>query len=155
MNTGKRADDEPADQRDRPVWGGRSAMPGAGGLTRIAAAAANSARGLKHGAASEAAIRQELALLALALPVSFFIASSFWVGVALIASLLVMLMVEYLNSAIESLCDHVTPQKHEAIRITKDLASAGSLFSQLLAGLIWLAALAERLGLVGEAGLMP
>ncbi len=80
MSTEKRADDEPADQRDRPVWGGRSAMPGAGGLTRIAAAAANSARGLKHGFASEAAIRQELALLALALPVSFFVASSFWVG---------------------------------------------------------------------------
>ena len=149
MSTGNPGEDEPADQRDRPVWGGRSAMPGAGGLARIAAAAANSARGLKQGFASEAAIRQELALLALALPVSFLIASSFWVGVALIASLLVMLMAEFLNSAIESLCDHVTPEKHEAIRITKDLSSAGSFFSQLLAGLIWLAAIAERLGIIG------
>ena len=152
MSTGNRNKDEPEDLRDRPVWGGRSAMPGAGGLTRILAAAANSLSGLKHGFASEAAIRQELALLALALPVSFFIASSFWVGVALIASLLVMLMAEFLNSAIESLCDHVTPQKHEAIRITKDLSSAGAFFSQLLAGLVWLAAIAERLGLIGQAG---
>ena len=45
---------------------------------------------------------------------------------------LVMLMAEFLNTAIESLCDHVTPQKHETIRITKDLSSAGSFFSQLL-----------------------
>ena len=51
MDTDKQGDDRPAGSRDRPVWGSRSAMPGAGGLTRIAAAAANSARGLKQGAA--------------------------------------------------------------------------------------------------------
>lgn len=149
MSAENRDKDEPADSRQRPVWSGQSAMPGAGGLARIAAAAANSAHGLKQGFASEAAIRQELALLALALPVSYFLASSFWVGVALIASLLVVLMAEFLNTAIENLCDHVTPDKHEAIRITKDLASAGVFFSLLLAGLVWLAAIAERLGLIG------
>ena len=149
MDTENRDKDEPEDSRQRPVWSGQSAMPGAGGLARIAAATVNSARGLKHGFAGEAAIRQEIALLVLALPVSFFIASSFWVGVALIASLLVVLIAEFLNTAIESLCDHVTPQKHEAIRITKDLASAGIFFSLLLAGLVWLAAIAERLGFIG------
>ena len=142
MNTDKR-------DEERPRWSSQSAMPGAGGLKRIAAAVANSAHGLKQGFASEAAIRQELALLALALPVSYFVASSFWVGVALIASLLVVLIAEFLNTAIESLCDHVTPEKHEAIRIIKDLSSAGALFSQLLAGLVWLAAIAERLGVIG------
>jgi len=149
MDTDKRGEDRPEGSNGRQQWSGQSAMPGAGGLKRIAAAAANSARGLRQGFASEAAIRQELALLALALPASFFIASSLWVGVALIASLLLMLMAEFLNSAIESLCDHVTQQKHEAIRITKDLSSAGAFFSQLLAGLVWLAAIAQRFGLFG------
>jgi diacylglycerol kinase (ATP) len=143
MDTDKSDDDKPAGSNNR------SAMTGAGGLARIAAATANSARGIKQGFASEAAIRQELALLALALPLSFFVASTFWVGIALIASLLVVLIAEFLNSAVESLSDHVTPQKHEAIRITKDLASAGVFFSLLLAGLVWFAAIAERLGLIG------
>ncbi len=149
MSTGNRGEDEPEDRRGRPQRSSQSALPGAGGLARIAAAAVNSASGLKHGFANEAAIRQELALLALALPVSFFIASSFWVGIALIASLLVVLMAEFLNTAIESLSDHVTPEMHEEIRVTKDLASAGVFFSLLLAGLVWLAAIAERLGLIG------
>jgi diacylglycerol kinase (ATP) len=149
MDTDKRGDDRPAGSDERPQWSGQSAMPGAGGLARIVAAAANSANGLKQGFASEAAIRQELALLALALPVSYFLASSFWVAIALIASLLVVLIAEFLNTAIENLCDHVTPDRHDAIRITKDLASAGIFFSLLLAGLVWLAAIAERLGLIG------
>jgi len=92
MDTDEHREDRPAGSDERPQWSGQSAMPGAGGLKRIAAAAANSANGLKQGFASEAAIRQELALLALALPVSYFLASSFWVGVALIASLLVVRM---------------------------------------------------------------
>lgn len=155
MGTENRGKQEPEDSRHRSDRNDRSAKPGADGLSRIVAAAANSANGLKQGFASEAAIRQELALLALALPVSFFIASSFWVGVALIASLLVVLMAEFLNTAVENLCDHVTPQEHEAIGVTKDLASAGVFFSLLLAGLVWLAAIAERLGLIGEAGMTP
>ncbi len=52
-----------------------------------------------------------------------------------------MLSIEFLNTAIERLCNHIQPEKHEAIRITKDLASAGVFFSLLLAALIWGAAL--------------
>jgi len=64
--------------------------------------------------------------------------------VALAGSVLFVLSIEFLNTAIERLCDHIEPKRHEAIRITKDLASAGVFFSLVLAGLIWVAALWER-----------
>jgi len=64
--------------------------------------------------------------------------------VALIASLLFVLSVEFMNTAIERLCNHIQPGKHEAIRITKDLASAAMFFALTLAGIVWLAALWAR-----------
>ena len=124
----------------------QSAMPGAGGLARIASAAANSLRGLKEGVRSEAAIKQEVILFLIAIPLAFMIATNIWVWVAMMASLLVVLLTEFLNTAVERLCNHVTPQRHEAIRVTKDLASAGVFFSLTLAALVWGVALLERLG---------
>ena len=122
----------------------RSALPGKGGLARIAAALWNSLRGLQEGLATESAIKQEVAIACLLLPLSFFIARDVWTWVALIASLLFVLSIEFLNTAIERLCNHIQPDKHEAIRITKDLASAGVFFSLVLAALVWGAALWAR-----------
>lgn len=134
------------------VYGNRrrqAALPGQGGLARIAEAAANSARGLREGLLTEAAVKQEAALLAAGLPLSFVVATSVWVWLALVASLFLVLMAEFLNTAIERLCNHVTPERHEAIRVTKDLASAGVFFALVLAGLVWAVALLARFGLVG------
>jgi diacylglycerol kinase (ATP) len=122
----------------------RSALPGKGGLARIAAAFWNSLRGLQEGLGTESAIKQEVAIACLLLPVSFFVARDVWTWVALIASLLFVLSVEFMNTAIERLCNHIEPSKHEAIRITKDLASAAVFFSLILAGIVWIAALWTR-----------
>jgi diacylglycerol kinase (ATP) len=122
----------------------RSALPGRGGLARIAAAFWNSLRGLQEGLATESAIKQEVAIALVLLPLSFFIARDVWTWVALVASLLFVLSIEFLNTAIERLCNHIQPEKHEAIRITKDLASAGVFFSLLLAALVWGVALWMR-----------
>jgi diacylglycerol kinase (ATP) len=122
----------------------RSALPGRGGLARIASAFWNSLRGLQEGLATESAIKQEVAIAVLLLPLSFFIARDIWTWVALVASLLFVLSIEFLNTAIERLCNHIQPEKHEAIRITKDLASAGVFFSLLLAALVWVSALWMR-----------
>ena len=127
----------------------RHALPGRGGLTRIAASALNSLRGMREGLATEAAVKQETAIAVLGLIVSPLVASNLWTWVALVGSLCFVLTVEYLNTALERLCNHVTPERHEAIRITKDLASAAVFFALLLAGLIWAAALGETLGLIG------
>jgi len=118
-------------------------------LARIVAATQNSIRGLVEGFATESAIKQEVVIAAIAIPLSFFIAGNFWIWLALIASLLFVLSVEFMNTAIERLCNHVQPEKHDAIRVTKDLASAAVFFALLLAGLVWLAALVDRLGIFG------
>lgn len=127
----------------------KSAVPGAGGLARIGAAAMNSLRGLQEGLRTEAAIKQEMALLVVGIPLAALLATSLWVWAALVGSLLFVLMTEFLNTAVERLCNHVTPQRHEAIRVTKDLASGGVFFALALAALVWGVALVDRFGLIG------
>ena len=124
----------------------QAALPGRGGLARIRAAFWHTIGGLREGLSSEAAIKQEVAVALIALPLSFFIATDLWTWVALIGSLFLLLAIEFLNTAIERLCNHVEPEKHDAIRVTKDLASAGVFFAIALTGLIWIAAVLARLG---------
>lgn len=106
----------------------------------------NSWRGLLHGIRTERAVRLEFALLLLGLPLSFVLGETLWIGVALLASLLLMLAAEFLNTAIEKLCDHLHPAHHPAIGTVTDLASAGAFLAQALAALVWIAALVDRLG---------
>jgi diacylglycerol kinase (ATP) len=129
--------------------GAQAALPGRGGLGRIFAATLNSARGLREGLLTEAAVKQEVALAVVLLPISFFVATNVWVWLALVASVLFVLVVEFLNTAVERLCNHVTPERHEAIRVTKDLASTAVFFALFLAGLVWLVALLDRFSLIG------
>jgi len=124
----------------------QSAMPGRGGITRIWAAFRNTVGGLREGLTTEAAIKQEVAIAVIGLPLSFLIATNLWVWVALVGSLIILLAIEFLNTAIERLCDHIQPEKHDDIRIIKDLGSAAVFFAILFAGLIWIAALLDRFG---------
>nr|WP_210329098.1 diacylglycerol kinase [Methylorubrum zatmanii] len=104
----------------------------------------NSWRGLVFGARTERAIRLELALLALGLPAALLLGGGLWVRVALLVSLLLMLGAEFLNTAVEKLCDHLHPDRHARIGIVKDLASAGAFLTQVIAALIWVTALIDR-----------
>lgn len=118
--------------------------PVKGGLGRIWHSFLNSMRGLQEGLATESSIKQEMGIAGLGLVLSLFIATDLWTWVALVGSMLLVLSVEFLNTAIERLCDHLHPERHEAIRVTKDLASAGVFFAMMLCGLVWLAALWMR-----------
>lgn len=120
------------------------ALPGKGGLARIGAAFWNTVGGFREGLKTEAAIKQEAAIAIVALPVSFLIASNVWIWVALMGSLILLLAAEFLNTAIERLCNHLHPEKHDAIKVTKDLASAGVFCVIALAGLVWIAAIVSR-----------
>jgi diacylglycerol kinase (ATP) len=124
----------------------QAAMPGRGGIARIWAAFWNTVGGLREGLSTEAAIKQEAAIALIAFPLSFFVAKDPWTWVALVGSLLFLLAVEFLNTAIERLCNHVQPELHAAIRVTKDLGSAAVFFAILLAALVWIAALLARFG---------
>src|SRR5262249_25530493 len=97
---------------------------------------------------SEEAFRQELVVFVIALPVAFFIATTFWRWLLLVGILVLILIVELLNTAIEKLADRITRATEPAIRQIKDMGSAAVGLSILLAAVIWLAALAERLGLL-------
>jgi diacylglycerol kinase (ATP) len=130
-------------KRKRAAAKAATAVPNEG-LGRIWRAFLNSMRGLREGLLTESAIRQEMAIAALGLVLSFFVARDVWTWVALVASMLLVLSVEFLNTAIERLCDRVHPDRHEAIRITKDLASAGVFFTLVLCGMVWLVALWMR-----------
>jgi diacylglycerol kinase (ATP) len=124
----------------------QAALPGRGGLARIGAAFRHTIGGLREGLSTEAAIKQEVAVALVAFPLSFLIATNLWIWVALIGSLLLLLATEFLNTAIERLCNHIQPEKHDAIRVTKDLASAGVFFAIALVALIWIAAVLARFG---------
>jgi diacylglycerol kinase (ATP) len=116
-------------------------------LQRLVKAFWNTCAGFGYAYKSEQAIRQEIFLLFMALPLSFVIAPGIWQAVAMIASLLLLLAVELLNTCAEKLCDHVTPALHPQIKIIKDMGSAAVFCATWIAGLVWLAAIAQRLGL--------
>ena len=108
----------------------------------------NSWAGLKAAARSEAAFREELIALAVSVPLAFFITPLAWKRLALIGVVLLLLVVELLNTAIEKLSDHVTPAQHPDIGRIKDMASAAVGVALAMAGLAWLLAIAEWLGLI-------
>lgn len=117
-------------------------------MLRLLRATLNSWNGLRAAAQSEEAFRQELVVFVLAVPAAFLIATDTWRWVALIGVIVLLMVVELLNTAIEKLSDHVTPDNHPAIGRIKDMASAAVGLSLLLAVLVWLVAFAERFGLI-------
>ena len=117
-------------------------------MLRLLKATLNSWNGLRAAVQTEAAFRQELVALVLAVPAAFLVAADAWWRVSLIAVVVLLMVVELLNTAIEKLSDHVTPHHHDAIGRIKDMGSAAVGLSLLLAGFVWLAALALRMGLL-------
>jgi diacylglycerol kinase (ATP) len=117
-------------------------------VNRLFSATRNSLRALADGIRTEAAIREEAIVLVLAVPIGFVLAPSLAWYVAMITALLVLLAIEFLNTAIEKLSDHVTPEQHPDIRRIKDFGSAAVFCALCLAGLVWLVAIAMRFGFV-------
>ena len=114
-------------------------------MQRILQATLNTLNGLRAAASSEAAFRQELIALAIAVPLALVIATDLWMRVALIGVVLAVLIVELLNTAIEKLADRVTLEHDPMIGRVKDMGSAAVGLTLLLAGLVWLVALWERI----------
>ena len=115
-------------------------------MKRIFSATINSLRAIGFGFRREPALREEMILLVAGLLLGVVVAPSVAWYVAMIGALLVLLSIEFLNTAIEKLSDHVTPEHHIQIGRIKDYGSAGVFCGICLAGLIWLAALALRYG---------
>lgn len=114
-------------------------------MNRIVAAFFNSMRAFRKAIGTETAVRQEFFLLVAGFVLTPFVAASLSHAAALIGSLLFVLAIELLNTAIEKLADHVTPERHETIGYVKDLGSAAVFCALALAALLWGAALIDRI----------
>ncbi|MHA7879351.1 MAG: diacylglycerol kinase [Saccharospirillum sp.] len=123
--------------------------PKARGIRRIINASRYSHQGLVSALTHEAAFRQEVALLVIGLPLAFWLSDTLSQAALLIASLLLVLVVELLNSAIEALVDRVSTRNHELSGRAKDMGSAAVMLTLLLAATLWGAAAWQKWALVG------
>jgi diacylglycerol kinase (ATP) len=106
-------------------------------MTRLIAAFFNSMRGLAWAFRHESAVRQEVIGLGIALPLAAFLAQDAITFIILIGAVLLLLAVELLNTALEKLADHITPERHPQIGIVKDLGSAAVFAMLLLNLMLW------------------
>jgi diacylglycerol kinase (ATP) len=117
-------------------------------MERLLRATVNTWHGLLAAARSEEAFRQELVALVLAVPLAFVVADAAWKRLALIGVVVLVLVVELLNTAIEKLADRVNLAIDPQIGRVKDMGSAAVGLALLIAAAAWLLALAERAGLI-------
>jgi diacylglycerol kinase (ATP) len=113
--------------------------PGKTGLARLIDATSFSLKGISACWLNEAAFRQEVLLVAILLPLSFWVAASVEQWLLLVLPLLLLLIVELLNSAVENIVDRIGHDPHELSGRAKDMGSAAVLICLLLAGLSWAA----------------
>ncbi len=114
------------------------------GLDRVLHAAGYSWNGLRTAYRNESAFRQETVLAVLLIPTAFWLGRS-WVETALLAgSVLLVMIVELLNSAIEAAIDRISFELHDLSKLAKDFGSAAVMLALLLCGGIWAAALWQR-----------
>jgi diacylglycerol kinase (ATP) len=113
------------------------------GLNRIWHAAGYSLEGLRAGW-NEKAFRQEAVAAMVLLPLSIWLGRS-WIEVALLAgSVVIVMIVELLNTGIETAIDRIGPEWHDLSKRAKDMGSAAVLLALLLCIGIWAAALFQR-----------
>lgn len=114
------------------------------GIDRVIHAFGYSMQGLKAGM-HEPAFKQEAYLAVVLIPLAFHLGDT-WVETSLLAgSVVFVLIVELLNTGLESAIDRVGPQWHDLSKRCKDLGSAAVLLSILLCMGVWLAALVMKL----------
>lgn len=107
------------------------------GLRRIVRATRSTIAGLSGAVRREAAFRQELLLAVILIPLGFFLGQSGVERAVLIGSVIVLLVVELLNTAVEETVDRVSTELHEGSRRAKDLASAAVGLSLLSVVVVW------------------
>ncbi len=114
------------------------------GLDRMIHAAGYSIEGLRAGW-KETAFRQEAIAAVVLVPLAFWLGRS-WVETALLAgTVLLVMIVELLNTGIETAIDRIGPEWHDLSKRAKDMGSAAVLLSLVLCAGVWIAALVQRI----------
>ncbi|ELY3771652.1 diacylglycerol kinase [Cronobacter dublinensis] len=115
------------------------------GLTRIIKAAGYSWKGLSAAWKNEAAFRQEAVAVIAAIIIACWLDVDPMTRVILISSVMLVMIVEILNSAIEAVVDRIGPEFHELSGRAKDMGSAAVLMSIILALVVWVTLLWQHL----------
>ncbi len=114
------------------------------GLTRVLRAFGNSLKGFRGAFREEAAFRQELALAVIVIPLGLWLGETGVERALLVAPVLLILIVELLNSAIEATVDRIGMERHQLSGLAKDIGSAAVMLSFFLLGTVWLLVLLDR-----------
>ena len=114
------------------------------GLLRVMRALGASVHGLVGAFREEAAFRQELALATLVIPLALWLGHNGVERALLIAPMLLILIVELLNSAIEATVDRIGFERHKLAGLAKDIGSAAVFMSFVLLTTVWLLVLLGR-----------
>ncbi|MGV6850878.1 MAG: diacylglycerol kinase [bacterium] len=117
------------------------AKPGLKGINRVVAATRYSIKGLTAAFQYEAAFRQELFLVLILTPIAFWIEADIFNRAILIASLVFLLIVEIINSAIEAVVDRISDEHHPLSGRAKDMGSAAVMMALLIVCILWLSSL--------------
>ncbi len=121
-----------------------SPFKGKTGARRVVQALFNSLAGLADAWRGESAFRQELLLSAVLIPVACWVQVTRIERAALIASVLLVLIVELLNSSVEAAIDRISFDRHQLSRRAKDLGSAAVLMALMLLAVVWTLVLLYR-----------
>ena len=113
------------------------AKTGATGLTRIINAFGYSMKGIRAAIVHESAFRQEALLFVIMLPLAIWLGTDWLDYILLIGSLLLVLIVELLNSAIEAVVDRISDEFSELAGRAKDMGSAAVFISLANVMLVW------------------
>jgi diacylglycerol kinase (ATP) len=114
------------------------------GATRVMRAIGSSIRGLTGAFREEAAFRQELACALLVIPLGLWLGHNGIERALLTGPVLLILVVELLNSAIEATVDRIGFERHALAGLAKDIGSAAVFMSFILLGAVWLLVLLGR-----------
>ncbi len=117
-------------------------------MRRLWRATINTRNGLAFAIRSEQAVREELFALAISVPLAWVIGATTMRRLELVAAVVMVLIVELLNTAIEKLADRLTTDHDLQIGRVKDMGSAAVGVALVTAGLFWLVAIAERMGVI-------
>lgn len=107
------------------------------GLTRLINALGYSRDGLRAAWQNEAAFREEILLAAIAIPLALLLAKTGVDRALMMGSIILILIVEILNSAVEAVVDKASPEKNDLAKRAKDMGSAAVLLSLLNAVVVW------------------
>ena len=122
------------------------AKPGYQGVTRIIKVAGYSAKGFRAAWKYESAFRQEVVLTATLIPLAFLLGRNPVEVGLLIASLLLVVIVELLNSGIEAVVDRIGDEPHQLSGRAKDLGSAAVFVALILTLVLWVSVAMDRFG---------